>query len=43
MEQILTRKLDLENIDKKKWRDSIKVITKQLKNNDTVFDFEGVE
>jgi len=43
MEQILTRKLDLENIDRKKWRDSIKTITKQIKNNDTVFDFEGVE
>ena len=43
MEQILTSKLDLENVDKKKWRDSIKLIAKQVKNNDTVFDFERTE
>lgn len=43
MELILTKKLDLSNIDRKKWRDYIKLITKQIKNNDTIFDFEGVE
>jgi small GTP-binding protein len=43
MEEILTRKLDIVNMDKKKWRESIVKITKQIKNNSTVFDLEGVE
>lgn len=43
MEQIVVNKLDLKNMDKKKWDDAIKTFTKKMKSDDTVFEFEGVE
>jgi len=43
MEAILEKKLDLHKTDKKKWADEIKMFTKKLKTDDTLFEFEGVE
>ncbi|MDR2569624.1 MAG: hypothetical protein LBD23_04915, partial [Oscillospiraceae bacterium] len=43
MEQIVTNKLDINNMNEKKWEESIKSMTKQMKNNGSIFEFEGID
>jgi len=43
IEEIIGNRLDVENFDKKKWKDSINKAMKKINSNQTLFEFEGAE